>query len=440
MSCMGITTFRNSFLLWDRDTGEHFGNINTWQDTRTKDIVKSWNNSLILATVKSGAGILHALTRSQKFKAGRAVKFLTAAVSVRLKWLIDNNEKLQSRVNQQKVMFGTLETWLLWKLSGEKVWITDRASASGTLLYDTFQGTWSSLLCGLVGIPLHILPEISSTCITLAVCDSSIFGHNIPITASMADQQASLFGHCCFDLGDIKLTLGTGSFLNVNTGVKPLAFVTGIYPLVAWEIGQEVTFCAEGNTVTLGTCMDWLKSVGIIANVAASSDMAKSVSDTNNCYFVPAFSGLAAPINDDSASGLLIGLSASVTAAHITRAVLESFAFVIKLQYETMLADCGRTVNHIRVDGGVANNDFVLQCIADVLQKPIHRPHTLNMTSRGAAFMAGLGAKIWTSLEELKSLKPDETVFQPQETSSYYKKAFTNWEKAVSRSKAWHTA
>ncbi|KAH9487676.1 putative glycerol kinase 5 [Bulinus truncatus] len=387
ITCMGITTMRATFVTWDRDTGEPFHNFISWQDLRAADYVTAWNKSYTMRTFSTVAKLLHLLLRKKR----------RAAVG--------------------KALFGCIDSWLLWKLTGGKVHATDYSCASSTGLFDPFQMEWSSVVCGMLNIPTSIFPVTNDTSGDFGVTDFGIFGCPIPITAVVADQQGAMFGQCCFEVGDVKCTMGTGTFLDLNTGDQPHASIAG-----------EST--AERDSVpTLGT---------LSTDVAESSNLAESVPDSGGVYFVPAFSGLQTPFNDDKAVTTLFGLNPTTTRAHIVRAVLESLAFRFKALYETVFTETKIPFSCVRVDGGVTNNNFLVQLMADLVDQTIDRSQHVDMTCLGAAFLAGLAKGIWKGKDELLALRKSGKVFQSQRKRNHLKPLYHQWENAVRRTQNWY--
>ncbi|KAH9487677.1 putative glycerol kinase 5 [Bulinus truncatus] len=437
ITCMGITTMRATFVTWDSDTGEPFHNFISWQDLRAADYVSIWNKSYTLRTLNTGAKLLHLLLRRKRHLAASVLRFMTKQVTMRLLWALDNFPAIRKRAAVGKALFGCIDSWLLWKLTGGKVHATDYSCASSTGLFDPFQMEWSSIVCGMLNIPMTIFPVINDTSGDFGATDSEIFGFQVPITAVVADQQGAMFGQCCFEVGDVKCTMGTGTFLDLNTGDKPHASIAGLYPLVGWKIKDELVFIAEGQCADTGNIVDWIKSVGVISDVAESSNLAESVPDSGGVVFVPAFSGLQAPFNDDKAVTALFGLNPNTTRAHIVRAVLESFAFRFKALYETVLTETKTPFSHVRVDGGVANNDFLVQLMADLVDQTIDRSQHGDMSCLGAAFLAGLSKGIWKEKKELSALRKSDKVFESQHNWHRLKLLYHQWENAVHRSQNW---
>ncbi|XP_059164187.1 putative glycerol kinase 5 isoform X2 [Physella acuta] len=438
VTCMGITTMRATFVTWDRETGQPFHNLITWQDLRASDYVSVWNKSYTLRTLNFGAKVLHMLMRKKRHLAASVLRFMTKQVTMRLLWALDNIPEIRKKAGEGNAMFGCIETWVLWKLTGGKCHVTDYSCASSTGLFDPFQMEWSGIVCGLLNIPMSIFPLIRDTSGEFGVTDPDVFGFQVPITAVVADQQGAMFGQCCFDVGDVKCTMGTGTFLDLNTGSKPHASVGGLYPLVGWKIGSELVFIAEGQCADTGNILDWAKSIDLLSDTSQSSQIAQSVPDSGGVVFVPAFSGLQAPFNDDKAVTSMVGLRPSTTKAQIVRAMLESLAFRFKALYEMALTETRIPLSHVRVDGGVANNDFLVQLMADLVDQTIDRSRHGEMTCLGAAFLAGLAKGVWSSKEELYALRHSDRQFKPQRNWQHLKVLYHMWDNAVHRSRNWY--
>ncbi|CAI9722036.1 putative glycerol kinase 5 [Octopus vulgaris] len=439
ITCMGMATQRNTFITWDRETGKPFHNFITWQDLRGKEYVKDWNHSYTMKALNTGAKLLHTFTRSPRHLAASVLRFLSPQVTMRLKWLLNHNELLKDRLYQNQVLFGCIDTWLLWKLTAGRVHATDYSCASSTGLFDPFQMEWSSVVCKLLDIPMTIFPELKDTSGLFGRCDPQILGAAIPITGIVADQQGAMFGDCCYTVGDVKCTMGSGTFIDLNTGNQPHASIAGLYPLVGWKIGSELVFIAEGVSSDSGCVLEWAKSLSIFEEESKLADIAESVPDNGGVYFVAAFSGLQAPINDDTAVTTMIGMTPNTAKAHVVRAILESLAFRFKLLYETMLTETKLPISSVRVNGGVSNNRFVLQLMSDLTSQVIEKSKFTDMTNLGVAFLAGLGHGIWKCKEELFKLRGCDRVYTPQKKWNKYKNIFRTWERAVNRSKKWYS-
>ncbi|XP_062970882.1 putative glycerol kinase 5 isoform X4 [Cynocephalus volans] len=391
---LGISTQRATFITWNKKTGNHFHNFISWQDLRAIELVKSWNSSLLM--------------------------------------------KVQKAVEEENCCFGTLDTWLLYKLTKGSEYATDFSHASTTGLFDPYEMCWSGFITSLLSIPLSILPPVRDTSHNFGSVDEEIFGVPIPIAALVADQQSAMFGECCFQTGDVKLTMGTGTFLNINTGNNPQQTVGGFYPLIGWKIGQEVVCLAEGNAGDTGTAIKWAQQLDLFTDAAETEKMAKSLEDSEGVYFVPSFSGLQAPLNDPRACASFMGLKPSTSKYHLVRAILESIAFRNKQLYEMMRKEIHIPVTKIRADGGVCKNGFVMQMTSDLINENIDRPVHIDMSCLGAASLAGLAVGFWTDKEELKKLRQSEKVFRPQKKCQDYEMSMENWVKAVKRSMNWY--
>uniref|UniRef100_A0ABI7Y606 Glycerol kinase 5 n=1 Tax=Felis catus TaxID=9685 RepID=A0ABI7Y606_FELCA len=415
---LGISTQRATFITWNKKTGNHFHNFISWQDLRAIELVKSWNNSFLMKLIQSSCRVLHFFTRSKRFFAVSMFSFTNQHVSLRLAWILQNLVEVQKAVEEDNCCFGTIDTWLLHKLTKGAEFATDFSNASATGLFDPFKMCWSGLLTSLLSIPLSLLPPVRDTSHHFGSVDEEIFGVPIPVVALVADQQSAMFGECCFQTGDVKLTMGTGTFLDINTGNSVQHTVGGFYPLIGWKIGQEVVCLAESNAGDTGTVIKWAQQLDLFTDVAETEKMAKSLEDSEGVCFVPSFSGLQAPLDDPYACASFMGLKPSTSKYHLVRAILESIAF--------------------RADGGVCKNDFVMQMTSDLINEKIERPVNTDMSCLGAASLAGLAVGFWTDKEELKKLRQSEVVFKPQKKWQEYEMSMENWVKAVKRSMNWY--
>uniref|UniRef100_A0A673GDJ5 Glycerol kinase 5 n=1 Tax=Sinocyclocheilus rhinocerous TaxID=307959 RepID=A0A673GDJ5_9TELE len=416
MESLGISTQRATFMT---NTGKPFHNFITWQDLRAAELVRSWNGSCTMKTVHGVMKMLHFLTRQKRFLAASLVVFTTQHVSLRLVWALNN---IPQAVEDGSCYFGTIDTWLLYKLT-----------------------KGCGFVCSLLSIPLSILPRVQNTSHKFGTCDPSIFGVPIPIMSVMADQQAAMFGECCFDIGDVKITMGTGTFMDINTGNKPHTSVAGLYPLVGWKIGADVVYLAEGNAAGTGAAIKWAQDLELFSDVTETEAIATSVDDSDGVYFVPSFSGLQAPLNDPKACASLMGLKPSTSKRHLVRAILESIAFRNKQLFEVMLRETRIPITKIRADGGVCTNNFIMQLTADLLGRKIERPSHFDMSCLGAAFVAGLGTGYWRNQEELKKLLTTDQHFLPRRSKadwdkgSPYRGVLQSWERALQRSMHWYS-
>ncbi|XP_077579777.1 glycerol kinase 5 [Stigmatopora nigra] len=437
VEALGISTQRATFTTWDRRTGVPFHNFISWQDRRAAALVTSWNKSCLLKLIRGLMKALHFVTGQRRALAASQVVFSTQHVTFRLLWVLRHYKEVARAASDGNCCFGTVDTWLLFKLTQGGVHATDYSNASATGIFDTYQMCWSQMLCSLLSLPLSIFPKVEDTCHLFGSTDPSVFGVAVPILSAIADQQAAMFGECCYNVGDVKITMGTGTFMDINTGGAPHASVKGLYPLVGWKMGSEVVYLAEGNAADTGTAIDWARALDLFSDVEATSSMAYSVSDSNGVCFVPSFSGLQAPLNDPGACASFMGLKPSTTKCHLVRAILESVAFRNKQLYETVLAETDIPITKIRVDGGVSANDFIVQLTANLLGRKMERCRHREMSCLGAAFVAGLGTGYWRSREELKKLRQADAVFCPKGRPSDARH-LERWEGALRRSMHWY--
>uniref|UniRef100_A0A8D0GYM2 Glycerol kinase 5 n=1 Tax=Sphenodon punctatus TaxID=8508 RepID=A0A8D0GYM2_SPHPU len=433
ISGLGIATQRATFITWNKKTGKPFHNFISWQDLRAAELVKSWNRSFLLMVLHIVFTVLHFLTQKDRYLSASLLTFTTQHVSLRLAWVLQNISEVRQAAKEDNCCFGTVDTWLLYKLTKGAAYATDFSNASSTGFFEPSKLEWSRILSKFFSIPLSVFPPVKDTSYNFGSVDPEIFGVPVPITALAADQQAAMFGECCFDLGDIKLTMGTGTFWDVNTGTKVHASRAGLYPLIGWKIGEEIAYLAEGNASDTGTAIKWAQELDFFANADETSKMAQSLDNSEGVCFVPSFS-----VNDPYACASFMGLKPSTTKNHLIRAVLESIAFRNQQLYDTIVREVHIPLTYIRADGGVSNNDFIMQFTSDLIQKELNKPVVTEMSCLGAAFLAGLAAGFWTDKEQLKKLRRTAVVFEPQKKSRKYDLALDNWVKAVQRSLCWY--
>ncbi|XP_069993335.1 glycerol kinase 5 isoform X3 [Penaeus vannamei] len=443
--CLGLSTQRATFITWDRRTGETLHNFITWKDIRADALVTRWNSSWKMKGIRFVGSILYKILRRKRYMAASVLRFMNIQVNMRLKWVLENNEQVKKLVREGNVMFGTIDCWLIYKLSEGKIHATDYSNASGTALYDPFIEDWNAFFLSLLNIPRNIFPELRDSVGDWGFCPAKLFGAPIPITVVVSDQGASLCGSCGFNLGDVKITLGTGAFLNVNTGNDAHASVKGIYPVHGWKDKEGLVHMAEASSNDNGTVVEWGQMIGLYDSPSVTADLALSVKDSKGVFFIPAFQGIQAPLNDANATGGFLGLSADTSKAHLVRAMLESLAFRIYQMYSAMLKEADYELLSLskclpfRVDGGVAQNDFLLQMIATLTGKPLERPKSIDGTAFGCAFLAGMGAGIWKSRDELIPLRQVGRTFQPQmDQQPQLLQQMKEWERALQRFTKWH--
>lgn len=437
ITCLGISTQRGSFTTWNPDTGKHYHNFITWKDLRADAMVKEWNSSLAMKSLRTGSHFLYMISGSKRFLAGSVIKLMNTQTTLRLAWALQHVPGLKEAAIGKRAIYGGVDCWLLYKLTGKH--ITDASSASATGLFDPFTMQWADWGLKMFKLPRNIFPEVVDTAGDFGNTPKNLFGAEIPIRCSMADQAASLFGSTSFQPGDMKVTMGTGTFVNVNTGSEPHASITGLYPLVGWRIGTETVYVVEGASNDTGSLIDWAKSIGIINQPVETSDLAQSVQDSDGVYFVPAFSGLQAPINDPTAAAGFLGVKPTSTGANLARSILESLVFRILLIYDSLKHESKFKYHTIRVDGGVSRNDFMMQLLADLSGLKVERATSSEMSILGVAFLAGLSSGVWKSREEILKFRQVETVFVPRpEVRLNYEPIIKQWQKAVERFKDWY--
>ncbi|CAH1393847.1 unnamed protein product [Nezara viridula] len=440
ISCFGLSCQRNSFMLWNKNTGKGYHNFIAWNDIRAEEIVDKENSSIKMKIFRLFSRGLFFITRNPRFLLGSMYKLTNAQIAPRLLWVITHNHQVANDLCKDSVAFGTIDTWLLYKFSGKKLHVTDVSNASATGLFDPFLLTWSYWPFKLFGIPMKMFPNIvDSAGHHFGSVDKSIFGVPIPLCCSIADQSASLIGSGCFRWGDTKVTLGTGTFLNVNTGDQPHTSFNGLYPLVAWKFNEELVYMAEGASNDTGVVLQWAQRLGLLDDLKDSEDMAYSAKDNHGVYFVPAFSGLQAPINDATAATGFIGLKLTTLRPHLIRAILEGIVYRVFHLFQSFYDETDFNPRCIRLDGGVSGNEFVSQILADILNLTVKRSESEEISALGAAFLAGLSSGFWKEKQELYSLMGCYHTFYPRKPYvDYYNEEFGKWCKAVDRFTKWN--
>jgi glycerol kinase len=447
MAAMGIATQRTTSMIWDRKTGEPVYNAITWQDTRMSDECERINHGALFKVLhvlggayRGIAQLSQALTRNAVGKLLITAGHFTVTPGMspaHTRWTLDNIEGVKDRADSGDLLFGTVDTWLVWKYTGGRVHATDYSNISATGLYDPFGMKWNSLLFKLFGVPAGlVLPEIRDTNADFGVTE--LFGEPIPIKSVVADQQAALFGEACFERGSVKCTNGTGTFIDMNTGPEALASINKLTPMIAWRMGGETTYMLEGIISSAGSSVQFLRdNVQMIKDASECEDLALSCEDNGGVYLVPAFTGLTAPYWDPYARGTLIGLTRATTREQIVRATLESIAYQCKDVVAAMEKDTGIEVKGIRADGGASQNNFLLQFLADILDKEVERPERLEATALGAAYFAGIAAGIWKYPEDILRISRAEREFSPAMSPDTREVLYSGWKKAVERAQHW---
>lgn len=422
IAAIGITNQRETTVVWDRNTGKPVYNAIVWQCRRTAEVCDDLKREGLESIVREKTGL-----------------FLDAYFSAtKLKWILDHTPGAKERASSGELLFGTIDSWLVWNLTKGKLHITDYSNASRTMLYNINELQWDQEILDRLRIPLSILPEVRQSSEVYGYTDPSIFGGEIPIAAVAGDQQAALFGQTCFEAGMAKNTYGTGGFLLMNTGHKPVISNNGLLSTIAWGLDGKVTYALEGSIFVSGAAIQWLRDeLHLIQSAGESENMAKSVPDTNGAYLVPAFVGLGAPYWDPYVRGTIVGLTRGVNHAHLVRAALESMAYQTHDVLLSMEEDAGLTLNSLRVDGGGSSNDFLLQFQSDVIQKSVIRPSNTELTALGAAYLAGLSIGYWANKEEILSNNKSAKQYDPTIKKEKQATLLNGWRRAVNTALFW---
>lgn len=407
LSAIGVANQRATTVVWEASTGRPIYPVIAWQDTRTTDRVA--------AVLEKGI-----FTNSM-------------ASATKLEWMLRNVPGAQERAAKGELRFGTIDTWLIWKLTGGSVHVTDYSNASCTTLYDAIQDAWDGNALDVLGIPAGILPEIRSTSEVYGKTDAGIFGAAVAIGACAGDQQAAMFGELGTEKGSVKVTFGTSGMLDVNVGEFPVFSTRGAYPLILWGMGGQRVYCLEGTVITAGAVVQWLRDgLGILERLEDSAAMASQVHDAGGVWVLPALQGLGTPYMESGARAVFGGISRGTTRAHIVRAALESIAFRTREVLDTLLEDAATArPERLRVDGGAAANDFLLQQLADTTGIPVERPQCVQASALGAAYLAGLAAGVWESLDAVRSSWKSGGVFEPRLNRDAADSEFDTWRQKI---------
>ena len=422
IAAIGITNQRETTIVWDKNTGQPVYPAIVWQCRRTSEYCDSLKEK--------------GLTEKFREKTGLVIDAYFSGTKV--KWILDNVEGARERAEKGTLLFGTVETWLIWKLTKGAVHVTDYTNASRTMLFNIKTLEWDDEILEEMGIPKSMLPQAKASSEIYGETDPSFFGGRIPIAGAAGDQQAALFGQTCFEEGEAKNTYGTGCFLLMNTGDKPVFSKNGLVTTIAWGIDGKVTYALEGSIFVAGAALQWLRDeLRLIDSAADSEYFARRVKDTNGCYVVPAFTGLGAPYWDQYARGTIVGLTRGVNKYHIIRATLESLAYQVNDVLEAMKADSGMDLAALKVDGGASANDFLMQTQADLSNAPVNRPRCVETTAMGAAYLAGLATGYWKNKEEVKQNWAIDKIFIPSIEAEKREKMLNGWKRAVKCSYGW---
>ena len=422
IAAIGITNQRETTVVWDRKTGEPVGRAIVWQCRRTADYCDALKDRGLTETIRE--------------KTGLVVDAYFSAT--KLHWILENVPGARERAEAGELLFGTVETWLIWKLTGGKVHVTDYSNASRTMLFNIHTLTWDEDILRELQIPASMLPQVMPSSGIYGETDPSLFGGAISIAGAAGDQQAALFGQTCFSAGEAKNTYGTGCFLLMNTGDTPVISKNGLVTTIAWGLDGQVTYALEGSVFSAGSAVQWLRDeMRLIDSAADSAYMAAKVLDTNGCYIVPAFTGLGAPYWDPYARGTIVGHTRGVNKYHIVRATLESIAYQTADILRAMNADSGITLSALNADGGASANDLLMQMQADTIGAPVQRPRCVESTAMGAAYLAGLAVGYWTGLADVLRNRAIDRVFYPSIGQAERDKRLKGWEKAVKYAFGW---
>ena len=422
IAAIGITNQRETAIVWDKETGEPVYHAIVWQCRRTSEYCDSLKEKGLTDTFREKTGLV-----IDAYFSGTKVK-----------WILDNVEGAREKAEAGKLLFGTVETWLIWKMTKGKVHVTDYSNASRTMLFNIKDLTWDKEILAELDIPESMLPEAKPSSCVYGEADPSFFGGPIPIGGAAGDQQAALFGQTCFTAGEAKNTYGTGCFLPMNTGEKPVYSKNGLVTTIAWGLDGKVNYALEGSIFVAGAAVQWLRDEMKLVDSSPDSEyMATKVKDTNGCYVVPAFTGLGAPHWDQYARGTIVGLTRGVNKYHIIRATLESLAYQVNDVIAAMQADSGITLSALKVDGGACANNFLMQFQSDIINAPVNRPVCVETTAMGAAYLAGLAVGYWQNKEEVIKNWQIDKVFKPEMEDDVRTSAIAGWNKAVKCSYGW---
>ena len=422
IAAIGITNQRETTVIWDKETGEPIANAIVWQCRRTSDIIDDLVKRGYAETIRYKTGL-----EPDAYFSGSKIK-----------WLLDNVPGARKRANAGKLLFGTIDTWLIWKLTEGKVHVTDYTNASRTMLYNIRELCWDKELLALLDVPACILPEVKPSSHVYGTTEFALYGGEIPIAGAAGDQQCALFGQCCFAPGQMKNTYGTGCFLLMNTGSEIVESKNGLVTTIGVGYGDHVEYALEGSIFVAGAAVQWLRDeLGVVSNAAESQEYAEKVPDTAGGYVVPAFTGLGAPYWNQHARGAVVGITRGFSRAHLIRATLESLAYQTYDIVRAMERDSKIQITELKVDGGACANDFLMQFQSDLIGSDVYRPRCIETTALGAAYLAGLAVGYWTSLEDVKNNWAIDKVFTSGMEEKRRINLLNGWHKAVKCALMW---
>jgi glycerol kinase len=419
---IGITNQRETTLIWDRESGKPVYNAIVWQDRRTSNFCDQLKKGGHAGMIQEKTGLV-----IDSYFSG-----------TKIKWILDNVDGVRERAENGELAFGTMDTWLIWNFTNGASHVTDVTNASRTMIFNINDMEWDQELLELLDIPECLLPEVKSSSEVYAKTNSTVLNAEVPIAGIAGDQQAALFGQRCIESGMVKNTYGTGCFMMMNTGEKPIKSKNNLLTTVAWEIDGKVEYALEGSIFIAGAVVQWLRDeLGLIRKSADVEKLAKSVDDNDGVYLVPAFAGLGAPHWDQHARGTMVGLTRGSNSGHIARAALEGIAYQAMDVLKAMQSDSGIEIKELRVDGGATANNLLMQFQADILQAPVIRPKILETTALGAAYLAGLAVGYWKNHEEINEQWQEDKRFDPKMDKQKASKLIDGWKKALKATRAW---
>lgn len=422
IAAIGITNQRETTIVWDKHTGEPVHHAIVWQCRRTADYCDSLVEKGLTDTIREKTG----LTIDAYFSA------------TKLRWILENVPGAREKAENGELLFGTVETWLIWKLSGGKVFVTDYSNASRTMMFNIETLVWDEDILKELNIPACMLPEVKPSSCVYGMSDASLLGGEIPIAGAIGDQQGALFGQTCFEKGNVKNTYGTGCFLLMNIGETPIHSKNGLVTSIAWGLDGKVTYALEGSVFIGGASVQWLRDeMKLIESAKDSKAAAEEAGTSGGCYVVPAFTGLGAPYWNPYARGMVVGMTRGTNRNQLIRATLESICYQVHDVLQAMESDTETKFTELNVDGGASANDFLMQRQSDILQVQVRRPECVETTAMGVAYMAGLAVGYWSGLDELKANLKGHTVFVPKVSEEQSKKDIAGWNRAVKCAIAW---
>ena len=422
VAAIGITNQRETVTAWHAETGKPVGKSIVWQCRRTADYCDKLKNEGFDKVIKEKTGLV-----TDAYFSGSKIR-----------WILRNNIEARELATQGKLKVGTVDSWLIWKLTGGKVHATDVSNACRTMLFNIHDLKWEPAILEKLEIPEDILPVVKPSSGILGKTDKGIFGHEVPIAGVAGDQQAALFGQAGYEKGMTKITYGTGCFMVMNTGSEPISSPSGLLTTIAWQIGDKVTYALEGSVFIAGALMQWMRDdLNLFKDVSKTEEMATAIPSTEGLYIVPAFVGLGAPYWDPYARGIIVGITRGTTKNHVVRAGLQSMAYQANDLLKAMIKDSGIKIKIVKVDGGASANNYLCQFQSDILGVTVSRPRNVETTAMGAAFLAGLAVGVWKDTDQIKAFWKEDRSFQLSQNQEKVETCLRGWQKAVERARGW---